>query len=391
MHPLTKTWLGVLAMVLAACEGQGSGRTLLHQRDSAGVTVVENRRPAWADGEGWRLADTPSADVGGLDAPPQERLDDVVAVARTELGVIAVANAGTQEIRLYSRIGRFIRSLGGRSGPVTFAGLVWTAAAGDSIAGYDIVTHRLAVFGIPGVRTVKFQAAGPFAMPLARFEDGGLLFAVQGGTFPFSGAPGEVRRDSAALLRYAADGAVRDTIGRFAWGETFGVPLGPAGATFVAPFPRPLSARGSAAVAGGRIVVGSGISYELAIYGGTGRLERLVRRAHEPRAVTPEVIAAYRAAAPLPPAAESLASFPATMPAYERILADPDGYLWVLDYDPAPASMRAWSIFDPDGLWLGTVTMPAGFRLAAVGRREVVGLWRDANGAEHLRVYPVGR
>ena len=381
-----------VTLLLAACGRPEKGSGLDVGRDSAGIAIIENVDPVWRNASGWRLADTPSAYVGGLRAPPQERLGDVAAVARTELGIVAVANAATQEIRLYGRTGRFIRSLGGRRGrrgrPV-FRGLVWVGAAGDSIAAYDIVPHELTIFGIPGSRTVRFDAHGPFALPLARFEDGTLLMAMQGGTFPFDGGPGQVRTDSALLLRYDTDGAVRDTIGRFAWGQSFGVPLGAAGESFVAPFPRPLAPKGSATVSSGRIVIGTGIRYELEVRGGDGRLERLVRRTHRAEPVTPAMIAAFRAEASLPPAADSLASFPETAPAYDRVLADDDGFLWVLDFARDPAAPRRWSIFDRDGLWLGTIGMPPGFRLEAAGRNEVAGLWRDADGAEHLRVYRI--
>ena len=389
MRHRRRSFLLAFTIAIAACEGARSGRGGAAGRDSAGIAVMDNVDPVWRNAVGWRLADTPAADVGGRLAPPQGRVGDVVSVARTDLGVIALADAATQEVRLYSRTGRFIRSLGGRRGPPAFRGLVWVGAAGDSIAAYDIVPHELTVFGIPGARTVRFDAKGPFTVPLARFDDGTLLMAVQGGTFPFDGAAGQLRSDSALLLRYGADGAVRDTIGRFAWGQSFGVTLGTAGDTFVAPFPRPLAARGTAAVTRGRIVVGSGIGYELAIHGSDGRLQRLVRRSHRPEPITPAIVAAHRAIEALPPAAGSLVSVPATAPAYDRVLTDPDGYLWVLDFSADPIAARHWSVFDPDGRWLGTVETPAGFRLEAAGRDEVVGLWRDADGMDHLRVYRI--
>ena len=384
-----RRWPPLLALplVFGGCDGPGEGVGAAAGRDSAGVVIMENVEPVWRNAAAWRLADTPVADVGGLRAPIQERLEAVASVARTELGIVAVANAATQEVRLYSRTGRFVRSLGGRRGRPAFRGLVWVAPAGDSIAAYDIVAHELTVFGIPGFRTVPFHAEGPFTVPIARFDDGMLLMAVQGGTFPFDGAPGQVRSDSALLLRFSADGSVRDTIGRFAWGQSFGVRLGAAGETFVAPFPRPLAPKGSAAVTRGRIVVGTGERYELAIHLAAGRLVRLVRRTHRAEPVTAAVIAAHHAAAALPPAADSVASPPPMAPAYDRVLTDLDGYLWVLDFAADPAAARRWSIFDPDGRWLGTIETPPGFRLEAAGRDEVVGLWRDADGAEHLRIY----
>ena len=37
---------------------------------------------------------------------------------------------------------------------------------------------------------------------------------------------------------------------------------------------------------------------------------------------------------------------------------DPEGYLWVMDQ--RGATTDEWSVFDQDGRWLGTVTLPSG-------------------------------
>jgi hypothetical protein len=47
----------------------------------------------------------------------------------------------------------------------------------------------------------------------------------------------------------------------------------------------------------------------------------------------------------------------------------------------------AWRVFDPSGIWLGTVTLPARFNPMDIGKDYVLGLWRDEDDVEHIRIY----
>ncbi|MDT8369964.1 MAG: hypothetical protein RQ745_12225, partial [Longimicrobiales bacterium] len=55
-------WFALLA-VLAASSGcdtaGGDAGEPFTQRDSAGIAIAESRRPAWGEGEGWRLSPEP--------------------------------------------------------------------------------------------------------------------------------------------------------------------------------------------------------------------------------------------------------------------------------------------------------------------------------------------
>ena len=44
-------------------------------------------------------------------------------------------------------------------------------------------------------------------------------------------------------------------------------------------------------------------------------------------------------------------------------------------------------VFDPDGIWLGTVATPRGLRVTEIGTDYVVGVWRDELDVEYIRVY----
>jgi hypothetical protein len=88
------------------------------------------------------------------------------------------------------------------------------------------------------------------------------------------------------------------------------------------------------------------------------------------------------------------------LPAYAQ-LVDNDRNLWVSDasldwylaqgFSRVPAGPVAWRVFDRDGRWLGSVTMPPRFRPMDIGSDYVLGLWRDADDVEHVRLYQLTR
>jgi hypothetical protein len=79
-----------------------------------------------------------------------------------------------------------------------------------------------------------------------------------------------------------------------------------------------------------------------------------------------------------------------TRPAFVTFLLDPLGYLWVQDYMPVGPAAR-WSVFAPDGVWLGEVTFPERFQPTQILADEVVGVWRDDLLVEYVRAYALRR
>ena len=49
--------------------------------------------------------------------------------------------------------------------------------------------------------------------------------------------------------------------------------------------------------------------------------------------------------------------------------------------------MNFWSVFDVEGFFLGRVTMPHEFSPLDIGPDYVLGLWRDEDDVEHVRMY----
>ncbi len=137
--------------------------------------------------------------------------------------------------------------------------------------------------------------------------------------------------------------------------------------------------------------------FEIRRFDGHGRLRAITRRAYEPEPVTAEDRELYRRhqlklARSGPeggPGAVERAErmlrdviWPDHMPAYSAIVVDAGGNLWVAE-GAVPALTAAsagtgplWSVFDPDGAWLGRVAVPPRLRLAHIGEDYAIGIWR---------------
>ena len=404
-RPKFATILTLLASI-AGCSGRerdlGPGASV---RDSAGVEIVRNTAPAWGRDSAWRIGDTALVVIGGGNGVRVGRIVDAV---RTESGAIAVADGDAQVVRVYDQSGRLLRTLGRRgTGAGEFQAVDWLAPAADSILAFDLVARRLTMFGAPTrVRTASLAGAeGTITAPLGRYADGTLLVAAGDPTFPFQGREGSVRHDSVTLVRASAEGEPIDTIARVAWGESFGVAIGEGDRRFLAPMPRPFGPRASAAVVGDDVVVGEAKRNELKVYGAGAALVRSIRRDRDPLPVTPDAIAAFKEAQRRASAERGLqaevdaalmaaleqAPWPERLPAFDAVLADPDGNLWVLDYGVRQDEPGSWNVFTAAGRWLGTVTTPARFRVEQVGRDWILGVGRRPGAEEEVRIYRIVR
>ncbi len=64
-----------------------------------------------------------------------------------------------------------------------------------------------------------------------------------------------------------------------------------------------------------------------------------------------------------------------------------DGYLWVRAYDVPGHEANSWSVFDAEGTLLGAVELPSDLEPHDIGPDYVLGVWRDADDVEHVRMY----
>lgn len=394
--------LAAIAVIgaLGACGADRPGGTEgVTVRDSAGIRIVENHRPVHEGPGFWVVEDTPVVRIGVVDGAPGEQLYRVRDVTRLSDGRIVVANAGTHELRWFDAAGRFLMSVGRQgAGPGDFQDLFsMERLAGDSVLVYDSRLARVTVYDPTGAlaRTVALpqQSAGTWLV--GRFPDDSYV-AYQG--WDSSMDPPDIKtgtyRRISTLVRYGADGAPLDTLGQFPWADAFVLVGSNSQLHAGAPF-SPLRAE---LIAGDRLFVGFPERYEIGVYSADGTLRMLVRKMVEPLPVTPEDIKEYRRRS-LEAATgdrgrrrteELLAAleYPSHHRAFGAVLVDAAGNLWVGDYaGPWNEGAPRWSIFDPEGRWIGTVETPRRFGIREIGEDYVLGTSRDALGVEYVRLH----
>lgn len=413
---------GVALLLLSGCSGGGaSGAGGASVRDSAGVQIVENSGPGWAEGSGWRLEGEPLVSIGGSDTDPAYDFGRPLVVLLPE-GRLAVGNGLSLDVRLYDSTGRHLVTSGRRgSGPGEYQIIAAVyPGAGDSLLVMDIVQRRLSVLAPEGAWVRSFSLAGQSGgmMPMS----GSASFAVPMGWLTDGTVPGSAQvfrmddprdgpyRDTLTVILFGPDGAARDTVGRFPGMELEQIAITMGTQSGRAPSAVPLGRNTLMAAAGGRMVIAPNQGHwEVEERDARGRLIRLIRVVVEPVAITEADARAHRqeqldlmlGAPEMRAIPEQFrtqiedrinkARYPATFPWIGGLRLDDGGYLWVQEVPRPGHAQERHAVFDPEGILLGTLTLPPRFRLADVRGDRLAGVWRDEDEVEHVRVYRIVR
>ena len=193
---------------------------------------------------------------------------------------------------------------------------------------------------------------------------------------------------SAAYLRYDPSTAALDTIATLDGIQASF--LNDHGTVVSVPF----SAEPVAATAEMEVHTGAGRQYEIRVHSASGDLLRIVRldRPNPPldqtttRQFVERLVERQRTSAARERIARSFDGlpFPATLPAYERLLVDSGGNLWAAAYAVADSLPVSWTVFAPDGRLLGDLTTPAGFTPYQIGSDWLLGVSEDSLGVERV-------
>jgi hypothetical protein len=383
----------------AACTRERPSSPGATVRDSAGITIVENSAPLWPDGHRWRLSDTPILQIGALEAAPEYQFFRALDAVRLQDGRIVVANAGSHELRFYDAAGTYLTSTGREgSGPAEFKNLSWLQRfSRDSLATWDRGNTRISVFDADGrfARSFRLETGGEnaaFPQPMLFFNDRSLLAMGMRPVTPGVSNSG-VSRDSIAFLRHGSDGELIDTIGRFPGLELY-LKSWEEGAAVI---PRPFGRNPRLAAWGDGFYYGSSDTFELGFYTADGSLRHLIRKAQSNIAVTPEDVERYKHDRLESAGSEGFRQqlrdmfkdlpFPETMPAYSTFKVDSEGNLWVAEYQRPGDEQPRWSVFDPEGRWLGMVETPQRFSVEQIGSDFVLGFSRDEMDVEYVYLY----
>ena len=384
-----------IVALLVAAVGCDAGResSSVVRRDSAGVRIMESSEPRWRDGEGWRVDPQPMVDLAISGTGPAHDFHRVQHAARLRDGTIAVADRGSNTIRLFTPEGAHLRTLG-REGeaPGEFRRLTSVhPIGGDSLLAFDYWQGRFTVYDAQGrvTRTFGSYDSNARIWRVAPLGDGTLVTVgyvleqlVSHGLY----------RSPYAIVRIDPDGMLIDTIARIPGSEGFQFDRGDA---------RPLFDRdGHLAARGARIVVGHADSMEITVHRPAGPVEMVLRvPGHDLRLSAADLRAERAAASPGPDAPAFLHEVIATMPdpetrpAYSTLLLDPVGSVWAPEYHGRvqPDRPTACMIFGSEGEWLGIVTLPARFEPFEIGDDYVLGVLTDAMDVEHVQLLRLDR
>lgn len=369
-------------------------------RDSAGVRIVENARPADDSRLPWRIGPEPTVSIGALTGEEPyllHRADDAVMLPD---GRIAIANTGTNEIRVFDASGLHQATLGrAGDGPGEFTALAGVASwPGDSIVAWDSRVRTVAVFDSEGGLGRSFVLDGDDRPdePRMALSDGTVL----GRAVDAGGGPG-YRRENSTYELHDATGSVRVSLGDHPGRESFINMDGRMAVFGLLPFSRSLHE----ASWGESVILTPDDHYEIRVHDGTtGALAHIIRREYANRAPTREEVdqaiddALGRTSLTgdqLEWTREGYKGMPLVehFPAFRTLLTDELDHLWVREATlpgmdrPAPL----WTVFDPDGRVLGFVETPEGLTILEIGAEYILGHATDDLGVESVQVWPLVR
>ncbi len=405
----------IAALATPACQqdldqqepAQRAGLPTSQTRDSAGILITENARPADGSRLGWRIGPEPTVTIGAVEGEEPYLFQWVGSAFRISDGRIVVANGGTEEIRLFTATGTHLLSWGRKGeGPGDFGNLSMAGPwPGDSIVAWHSGNYGVSFFDDGGRFGHSFGLRrGPdqpwTRRPVAVRPDGTIV-TVRGD------------RGRATMVEILdGEGGLHGSVGRQPNREEI-IARRPDGHTSTVPA---AYSRELVTVAWGDLVIASpNKPYEIKAFRADGTLARIVRREQVPVAPTEadrqvfleQRRAQYRKGVDATTGAPTSEAFlEATIwpflesytlaehfPAFSTILADLAGHLWVREYDlpreerPAPL----WTVFDPEGRVLGFVETPAGLDILQIGEDFILGRVKDEFEVEYVQLLPLER
>ena len=386
--------------ILGACGGDDPrARAVL--RDSAGIRIAENEAPDSARVTWWRLDPVPQFDVGKLEGAESETLFQVIGAVRLSDGRVAIANAGTSEVRYYAQGGQHLVSAGRRGeGPGEFQRITkLILLPGDSLAVMDPPARRLGVLDPSGAFAREVLTSGDIGLNvIGRTSDGSWIAST---SVRMVGQPfqqGYARPD----LFYVAmpgGGGVLDTLGRFPGAERYIEIDAPGGRITAINIGTPPFARSTTVIAHqNQLYVATQDAAEIVVYGSDGSLRRIVRTGVPLQPVTAEMIEqlldrqlegldAERRGAARAAQASTAGKF---VPPYGSIAVDRSGNLWVQDF-PGLEDAQRWTVYDGDGSVQARIALPSRFTPYDIGDDWILGRELDELDVEHVRLYGIQR
>ncbi|MES2306140.1 MAG: hypothetical protein V4558_11560 [Gemmatimonadota bacterium] len=396
-------WLASLGVTFTA-SAQGP-----RVRDSAGVRIVENVRGSWGDTRRIVVEPIPSLVLGGPGAREEKFLDVKPTAARLGNGDVAVVDQARFRISWFDSTGKLLRHTGARgpgetAGQFNYMGRIIPVGK-DAVALYDGALARYTEFDRKGVvrRWDHFNPAPYLPHPMGKgrafrdlfgsltdgrligyqfdnWRDGRQQLVTESLTVMAVSSSGKWTRIMPALRQEYS--IVNDGIGR-------------PSAMDVRPFGRV----GLFAVRGSDWLYADGQRYEVEVRSLDGALRKIIRIRRSPIPVAGADISRFTAVrlARTDTIVRSVFAkafrtlpYPANRPAFAGLIVDAAGLIWAKNwaFDGEPA---LWEVFDPDGVLLGQVEVPADLDVLEIGRDYLLARVDKLNSENEVRIYRLKR
>lgn len=403
-----KPLLGLLMASVAASCGPSDSRGIETEfADSAGVVIAESRALPEAGAGGWVLGQEATLSIGAMEGDPLYELYRISGAVKLSDGRIAVTTNGDHRLRIFSPEGAFLTAYGREGeGPGEFRNIqVMGTVGSDTIVVLDGSQRRTSRFhpdlGFLG-QTLLPEAVGVAMHSNGMFGDGSIVF---GGLVNWAGGGGPPPEGYQRLTNpfdaVSLDGTAIVHFGEFPGTEVFWTTSqvdgrSSLGAAFIH-FGKSPRARAR----GDRLVLSTRDRYEISVFDPSGRPIRLIRVQVPPMAVTDahldglleEWLARLPSADMAPAFRSGFRDTPhaETMPAFEDLLLDSKGLLWVEEIHIPGDTLRTWTVFDEDGVPRTRLSLPVTNRVLEIGEGYVLAAFEDEMGVEYLRSYPLTR
>ena len=371
-------------------EAQTVGVTI---RDSAGIEIVENHAPVWNSGDFWSVDPEPDFVLGGLGAPGDSAhliWNIFGAVPLSDGRIVMLTPDGDRKVQVFEPSGRLSASFGrtGR-GPGEFQYPIrLQVLQGDTIAVWDYMLGPVCYFDPSGnllrerridfgalIAATREDSQRPGENVHLPLPDGSFLIETVPDDWRPPAEPEQVYRRPTGYLRIDSAYSAH----AFGWWEGLEhLSSGLENLPSHVPFPAQ-----AMTVAGGdplSVYVTNGDRYEVHQFSMSGVLQRILRRTVDPVAFTDDEYEKWKTTVQALNPNLDWRRWERVMsglsrryhPTVRNFWVDSEGFLWIMDGANQQLGTTEWSVYNAEGRWLGTVSLP-GAGIFWVGEDFILG------------------